>query len=226
MKRTYLFFVLVTIILTVAIMAEQPGDNAKKFEAPGPFKDFVSRCREDNLTERMREYRAKIDVLLKQGWPVFAEMRSDVSSAYGLIFEVARQGDFESLEMLEKDLLPDLKKAVWMSVVANNNTDDAKRLLVKWAKENPSELRLMPYHPNGVNLLIELAEDKNAPVNDRVMCLDRLAFMPAATKVLDRIKALRSDQSEYSWSGVGGLMETIGSVAAQTLMKLEAINLQ
>jgi hypothetical protein len=207
MKRTYLFFILFTSTLVVAM------------EYQGPFKDFVSRWRDSKLAERVSGYRAKFDDLVKQG---------DIFAAEELVSEMARQGDFESLDLLEKNLPPDLKKAVWQGVASKPNTDDAKKLLVKWAKENPTVPILMQYHPKGMDLLIEMAEDKNARVEDRVYCLRILAYMPAATKVIDRIKALKSDQSKYSDIQPDIIEElspqysppTLGRVASETVDKL------
>jgi hypothetical protein len=215
MKRTLLFFILFASTLTGAM------------EYRGPFADFVSRCRNSKLMERMSEYRTMIDDLVKQGKVRF----SDYPSVYTLMQEIARQGDFESLEMLEKELPSDLKQAAWNNVAANANKDEAKRLLVKWARENPTVPVLMQYHPNGVNLLIEMAENKKVPVDDRVLCLDLLARM-RATKVLDRIKALMSDQSPCCMAGLSNRLEDLpkafdlGNVAARVVKELEGIKLQ
>jgi hypothetical protein len=189
MKRTLLFFILFTSTLVMAS------------EDRRPFKDFVSRYRDHKLSERVNEYRNKVLSLIMQGLWIYGRSKGDfVYRADGYLFdlisEIAKQGDFESLELLEKDLTSsDLKHEFWNAVERNDDMDDAKKLLVKWAKENPTVPGLMRYHPNGVNLLIEIAENKNANIDERCECLHILAHMPAATKVLDRIKALRTDPS-------------------------------
>jgi hypothetical protein len=226
MKRTYLFLVLISSTLAVPIMAGQRSEDARESET-WPFKAFVSRCRDAKLTERMSEYRAKINDLVKQGKVRFY----DYAGVYNLIQEIARQGDFESLELLEKDLPSDLKEAAWKSVSANANTDDANKLLVKWAMENPTVPILIIHHPNCVNLLIERAEDSKAPMDDRVSCLNILARM-RATNVLDRIKALMSDKSICCFQGLSNNLDnlpkafTLGTVAAETVRQLEAIKMQ
>jgi hypothetical protein len=214
MKRTLLFFILFISTLMGAM------------EYPGPFKDFVSRCRDSKLSERVSEYRAKFDDLLKQG-----KMYLKEPAAYELMREIASQGDFESLDLLERDLAPNLKNAVWEGVSNNSNTDDAKKLLLKWAKENPTVPLLMRYHPRGVDLMIEMAEDKKVRMEYRVQCLEMLASMPAAIKVLDRIKALMSDQSEYYEHISPDIRyefypQTLGTYAAETVKEIERRKLQ
>jgi hypothetical protein len=59
MKRTYLFFIPFFSILAVALMTGQPSEDWKT----RLFKDFVSHCRDHKLSERVNEYRAKIDTL-------------------------------------------------------------------------------------------------------------------------------------------------------------------
>jgi hypothetical protein len=228
MKRTYLFFVLVSTSLTVAIMAGPRCEDVTESKGPRPYQDFVSCCRAANLTERRSVYRAKIDNLVE-----FRKEYLKGSAVEELIREIARQGDFESLELLEKDLPPTLKMYVWQSVVDNNHTKDANALLVKWAKENPRVPLLMEYLPNGVDLLIKTAEDKNASFDNRVTCLYFLGAMPGATKVLDRVRALISDKTTPEIldliNVLGGVIpdiehqETLGSVAAETVKKLEAL---
>jgi hypothetical protein len=209
-----------------------PYELMKQSDFRGPIKEFVSHCRELKLPERVNEYRAKINAI---------EVKDPLSNikgggAHWLIFEIANQGDFESLELLEKDFPLRLKDAFWEGVVINGDKDDAKKLLVKWAKENPIVPVLMPYHPNGVNLLIEMAEDKNVPVDNRITCLHLLGSKRVtndldkirATNALDRIKALVSDKSlivfNNSWVGSDNKPE---NVAAQTVMEIElAIKLQ
>jgi hypothetical protein len=222
MKRTFLFLVLVSSVLTVSVMAGQYSNEGKKYESLRPFDSFVSQYRNSKLTERIGEYRAKIDDLVKQGKTAVFPM----DSVYGLMREIAGQEDFEALELLAKDLPLALEMQVWESVAVNNHTKDAQALLVKWAIENPTVPLLMRYLPNGVELLIEMAENKNAPPEDRAMCLNLLGTMPAAITVLTRIKALMSDQSVWSWSGLGGEPETISRSAGEAVKSLEAKKLQ
>jgi|WetSurMetagenome_2_1015567.scaffolds.fasta_scaffold21982_3 ankyrin repeat protein len=185
------------------------------------LNDSASRCPDSPFTQRMSDYSAKIDALVKQG----NRGKTSWDVLYGLTRGIADWGDFECLELLEKDLPQGLKEAVWHSVARNNATDQAKKLLVKWAKENPTVPVLMQYHPNGVELLIKMAEDKNTPVDDREMCLRYLARMHA-TNVLDRINALMSDQTMLSMISLpGGVIPenwTIGSVAAEVVKELAA----
>jgi ankyrin repeat protein len=188
MKRMLLFFILFTSTLVMAM------------EDRRPFKDFVSRYRDRKLSERVNEYRNKVLSLIMQGLWIYGRSKGDfVYKADGylvdLILEIAKQGDFESLELLEKDLKGDIRYEFWNAVERNDDMDGAKKLLVKWAKENPTVLMLRQYQPNGLNLLIEMAEDKNAKFEDRHECLLILSRMPDAAKVLDRIRALTSDKS-------------------------------
>jgi hypothetical protein len=219
MKRTLLFFILFTSTLVMA------GEDRR------PFKDFVSRCRDHKPTERMNEYRAKMDTLSPK------PIRSLNTKVYfeDLISEIAEQGDFEGLDLLEKDLSPDRQYAFWRAVEFYENLGAAK-LLVKWAKENPAVIILMKYHPNGLNLLIDVAENKKAEGAARVKCLEILASMPAATKFLDRIKALMSDQSVFDQIRIGEVRwdsgiqtgiqtwypKTVGEVAARTVETIES----
>jgi hypothetical protein len=216
MKRTYLFFILFTSTLTVAM------------EYKGPFTDFVSRCRDHKLTERVSEYRAKMDTLRPKPirWPNNEVYFED------LISEIAEQGDFEGLELLEKDLTPQQQKYSFWPAVAFYENLGAAKLLVKWAKENPTVIILMKYHPNGLNLLIEMAENIKAEGAARVQCLEILASIPAATKFLDRIKALMSDQSGFDQIRIGEVRwdagiqtwypKTVGDVAARTVETIES----
>jgi hypothetical protein len=227
LKHKYLFFILITSTLTVSIIAGQRSEAMMECEFGSSCYSFVSTCMMSSLAERVNKYRAKIDDLLKRG--KHGKTRFDV--IYALLWEMARQGDFEGLDQLEKDLPRDLKEGIWVAVSGNHATDDAKKLLVKWQKENPTVPLLMEYHADGVELLIKMAEDKNAPVDDRAMCLEFLGRMPAATKVLYRVKALMSDQTicvSCMISAPGGVlsMTTMGSVAAEVVKKLEAIKLQ
>jgi hypothetical protein len=192
MKRTYLFFILFASALAAALMAGQPGEDVMKNELSRPFKDFVSRCRDHKLTERVNEYRAEIDTLKNKK----ARSKWDMDGIDGLMNEIANQGDFESLELLERDFTPDQKKAVWQIVSNRSSKDDANKLLLKWAKENPTSPVLMKYHPNGLNLLIEMAENTMAIFEDRIRCLNVLSEMPDAIKVLDRIRTLTNEQGE------------------------------
>jgi hypothetical protein len=228
MKRTYLFFALVASILTIPIMAGQRIEGAGQSTYQSPFRDFVSSCRDNKLAEHVSKYRAKIDELAAMN-----AMYGKGPAEEELTREIARQGDLKSLELLEKDLPNRLKKAVWSSLRPNDNTDDGNKLLVKWAIENPAEITLMRYHPNGVDLLIKTAEDKNASFDNRVTCLYFLGEMPGATKVLDRVRALMSDKTTREFLDLinvpGGVMpdiahpDTIGSVAAETVKKHEAL---
>jgi hypothetical protein len=178
-------------------MFGRENETVNKNETSRPFKDFVSQCRNDKLIDCMNEYRAKIDTLINKK----ARSKWDLDGIDGLIYEIARQGDFESLELLEKDFPPHLKKVVWEVVSNYSSKDDVHTLLVKWAKENPTSPVLMKYHPNGLNLLIEMAENKSARFEDRIRCLQVLSEMPDAIKVLDRIKALASEQTlETDWT--------------------------
>jgi hypothetical protein len=243
MKRNYLFILLITGTLTVSIMAGQRIGDAKKNESTWPFKDFVSRCRDHKLSERLNEYRAQMDALIKQGRyrPLkgcyredgyFFDCRHDDGFLFDLIYQIAKQGDFEGLELLEKDIpSPPWKYEFWEAVTDNDTMDGARKLLVKWAIENPAVIILMKYHPNGLNLLIEMAEDKNTDHN-RAVCLEILASMPDATKVLDRIKALISDKSgifivnEPRWDTGISYPKTVGDIAARAVEILEAAKKQ
>jgi hypothetical protein len=214
MKRAYLFFFLVMSTLAVAM------------EYQGPFNDFVSRCRKGKLTERVSEYRAKFDDLVNQG-----KMYLKGPAACEFMREIASQGDFESLDLLERDTPQDSKKAVWEGVSNNANTDDANKLLVKWAKENPTVPRLFKYQPNGVQLMIEVAEDRNAPFDDRITCLQRLVSERVTTDVLDRIRALKSDKSHSFYLPNNALddltlLPTVGSIAAYVVKEIERRKLQ
>jgi hypothetical protein len=207
-------------------MTGQQSEYSGKSNLGQPFKDFVSRCRDHKLTERVNEYRAEMDTLIKQdkGKPVKGALSGE---GYFLDFisEIANQGDFESLELLEKDLAINWRYEFWLGVAEHDNMDGAKKLLVKWAIENPTEPMLMKYHPNGLNLLIEMAEDKRS--GKRAVCLRILAHMPDAIKVLDRIKALTSDQSRYFQIGeVRWVHSTVGSVAEETVKEIEQRKLQ
>jgi hypothetical protein len=222
MIRTYFLFVLIASTLEVTIMASQGSENDWESKLR-PFKEFVIGCKDGELTERLKKYSTKIDALIKEGKT--RNMLKMDNGLYGLMEEIARQGDFECLDLIEKNLPQDLKMAVWLGV-RTNVTDDSKKMLVKWAMENPAVSALMDYHPNAVKLLIERAEDKKAAGEERVMCLRMLARMPEAASVLDRIKALMSDHSGFVNIGVqflpGKPPETVGSIAAETVKQLEA----
>jgi len=225
MKRTHLFFVLFACTLIASIMFGQENETVNKNETSRPFKNFVSRRRDSALSERMNEYRAKMDTL--ESKPLKA-LRDDYFM--DLISEIAKQGDYESLELLEKGLIESWKYEFWMGVTANDNMEGAQKLLDKWAIKNPTVPMLMKYHPNGLNLMIETAENKTARGRDRVDCLRNLAPMPDAIKVLDRIKAMMSDQSgffqisEVRWDPGIGISQprTVGDVAAETVAKIKA----
>jgi hypothetical protein len=66
MKRTYLFFILVASTIAPSIMAGQRSEDVNKGGSLMPFKDFVAHCRDSKLPERVSEYRAKMDILIKQ----------------------------------------------------------------------------------------------------------------------------------------------------------------
>jgi hypothetical protein len=199
-----------------------------KMDECQPFIDFVSHCRNDKLIDRMNEYRAKIDILKQKK---SSRCKGNLDGIAGLMEEIARQGDFESLELLEKDLQPDLKKTAWNGAIHFGDTDEAKRLLAKWAKENPTEPLLFKYQPNGVQLMIKMAEDRNAPFSDRVTCLQGLANMRVTTDVLDRIRALTSDKSHSFYLPNNApedltLLPTVGSIAADIVKIIEQRKLQ
>jgi hypothetical protein len=252
MIKACLFFVLIASTLEVTIMAGQLSEPVtqesflklferfsdrdqlskymKQNDFRGPIKEFVSRCLDLKLAERVSEYRARINAIEAKD-PLY-NINMKGGGALWLIQEIASQGDFESLELLEKDFPLGLKDAFWRGV-AVNATDDAKKLLVKWAKENPTVPTLMPYHPNGVNLLIEMAEDKNATVGSRVRCLRLLGNKRLTnddldkikeTNALDKIKALMSKHMSFVNDGASDDKPpaTLGSVAAETVQKLEA----
>jgi hypothetical protein len=231
MKRICLLFVLIISTFAMGIITGQRAEGAVQFGNYRSFKDFVSRFRDSKLSERINEYRTMMDTLKRQGCMKYIKVSCSGNDGFlfDLISEIAKQGDFESLELLQKDLETSWKQEYWRAVAVNDNMDDAKKLLVKWAKENPSVPMLMKYHPNGVNLLIEMAEDKNAEGRNRVDCLDILAHMPDAIKVIDRVKALTSDQSgffqisEVRWDpGIGiPQQKTVGDVAAITVKEIE-----
>jgi hypothetical protein len=212
-----LFFILFASTLTVATEYR-------------PFEDFVSRWHDSDLSERVNKYRVEIDTLIRQNRskPLKGYLSKE-GYFFDLISEIAKQGDFESLELLEKDIPPRWKPEFWAAVELYDNIDSAKKLLVKWAIENPTIRDLMKYHPNGVNLLIEKAEDKTYV--HRADCLRDLAHMPDAIKVIDRIKALTSDQSGFYQlgqtrfdSGLGFPQppDTVGEFAAETVKTIEA----
>jgi hypothetical protein len=84
----------------------------------------------------------------------------------------------------------------------------------------------MEYQPNGLNLLIEMAEDNNAKFEDRCECLRNLAHTPDAAKVLDRIRALTSDKSHAFWLPNNApedltLLPTVGSIAFYAVDEIE-----
>jgi hypothetical protein len=225
-------FFFITTLLEVAIMTgQQQSEYVSKNSSGRPFEDFVSRWHDSNLSERVNEYSVEMDTLIRlnKSKPLRGALSKE-GYFFDLISEIAKQGDFESLELLEKDIPPHWKYEFWAAVELYGNIDSAKKLLVKWAIENPTVRTLMKYHPNGVNLLIERAEDKRS--DDRDKCLRDLAHMTDAIKVLDRIKALTSDQGGFfqigqtrffSGIGVPPQPETVGSVAAETVKELEAV---
>jgi hypothetical protein len=199
------------------IRAGQRNDNVPLLQL-SPFKEFVSHCQKSIITERISEYRTKIDALVKQHKIGFSPVDDGV---YGLMGEIARQGDFQGLELLEKDLPQNLRKATWMGA-QSNATDDAKKLLIKWAKEKPGEPILMQYLPDGINLLIEMAEDIKAKPDDRVLCLTLLANM-RATNVIERIRKLIKDESLCCLldGPPNDSITTVGMIAAETVSRLE-----
>jgi hypothetical protein len=224
MKRTYLFFILFAGIPAVALMAGQPSEDWKT----RPFIDFVSRCRDHKPSERVSEYRAEVNSLKEVAHLPQYGSKGNEGGIDGLMEEIAKQGDFEILELLEKDFPPDLKKSVWQAVSRYSSKDDANKLLVKWAKENPASPVLMKYHLNGLNLLIEMAGNKSAKYEDRLHCLYVLSEMPDAVKVLDRIRALTSDQSfEITVSMIDDMeYMRLGSIAARVVKEIERRELQ
>jgi hypothetical protein len=124
MKPTHLFFILFTSTLAVALMAGQPSGDVEKYD-PRPFKDFVSRWRDSTLSERASEYRAKLDTLKSE--PLKGALNKE-GYFFDLISETAKQGDFESLELLEKDISPHWKSEFWMAVELYGNIDSAEKL--------------------------------------------------------------------------------------------------
>jgi hypothetical protein len=167
MKRTLLFLILFANTLVMAM------------EYPEPFKDFVADCQNSKLANRINQYRAKMNDLKQDNYKFgLSDCLMD------LISEIAKQKDFESLELLEKDLTPHQKESLWVGVASNDKIEGAKKLLAKWAIENPSVPLLMLYHPNGLNLLIETAENKNTGIDEPdTLFLERttpLATMPRA----------------------------------------------
>jgi hypothetical protein len=100
-------------------------------EYPEPFKDFVADCQNSKLADRINKYRAKMNDLKQDNYN--CGLSSDCLMS--LMSEIAKQKDFESLELLEKDLKGDIRDEFWNAVERNDNMDGAKKLLVKWAKE-------------------------------------------------------------------------------------------
>jgi hypothetical protein len=226
-------FILMISLLEVTNMSGQRNEHARESNSIESFNDFVSRCRDHKLSERVNEYRAKMNTLIKQGRskPLNKLSSKDGDYFFDLISEITKQGDFESLELLEKDPVLIWKHEFYMAVAFNENIDGANKLLIKWAIENPTMPFLMKYHPNGMYLMIEMAENKNASAEDRVACLHSLAYLPAAAiKFLDRIKALISDQSTYfrinepRWGSGIPYAKTVGDVAAQLAEGLEKLD--
>jgi hypothetical protein len=168
-------FILMISLLEVTNMSGQRNEHASESNSSESFNDFVSRCRDHKLSERVNEYRAKMNTLIKQGRgkPLNQSLSKDGGYFFDLISEITKQGDFESLELLKKDLPPSWQYEFYMAVAFNENIDGAKKLLIKWAIENPTVPFLMKYHPDGMNLLIEMVEDKNASAEDIVACLLR-----------------------------------------------------
>jgi len=183
-----------------------------------PFAEFVRDQSTLLPASRVQAYLAKMEDLVAED----KRGAKEPDGIYALIQEIVAAGDISCLGELEKKT-SDLeeKKAIWVGVTRSKSAA-AQELLAGWALLHPDVPELMRYHPNGPELLMELAEDKDALTVERVKCIRLLVYMNE-TSIISRLESLTNDPTQVFEVSMkpGQEILTVGKVAEKAIHTLQ-----
>jgi len=195
-RISFLVFLVASIGLS-AISAEHAARSPKTndlaarldaFYRSDPFETTITNL----LTRRIEERKAECFRISKDLDPRLIARSDGRRRLHDFLFLLSRHKEFAVLEYLESALKDqEAKRRVW-DVVCGAGGEQAKALLKRWALENPNELALMSYHPDGVNLLLTQIENINAPLLDRTIAV-RLLPEVADTNAIPRLQVFAND---------------------------------
>jgi hypothetical protein len=188
-----------------------------------PYKRFVEEALEEPVETRADKY-FEVAKQLKRGMKYRLYDKNNLNI---FVKEIVLQRDYAGLEKLEL-LLENhyAKKILWISLswrVRRVEDEEGRNLLKKWAMKNTSSPVLLCHHPNGIELMMRMIEDRNIEGDKRAQCALFLENMEN-TDLLPRLKKYINDKTVvFITSSRSGKPTTLGDIIKNTVRKLEAL---
>lgn len=191
-------------------------DSTKQANDRRIFEDRVA-----SILKSSAELRADKYVYDTQDMVIYYKSTGDGADTFSeYCKEIISQNDFQGILFFETKLNNMAKReTLWKAVIKYGADNENAHVLLKiWAENNVNIPMLMKFHPNGVQLLLDMAQASDVESDKRALCVRIVSEMPDP-RVQKAFEKLKSDNTLINEPSAK-TRKTLGDIVAECIQKM------